>query len=479
MNNTFLKKTSLIKTALIKTSIFGALVFSAQLAFAVPAGSVTFKSGDATITHADNTVVPAEKSASLNEGDTIETKNGRVQLAFINGGKVSLQPNTIYKINKFTFSGKEDGTEYNFTELVKGGLRTISGLIGHKNRSHYQVKTVVATIGIRGTEYTAFFDSTLTMTTNHGSVDVCSLTGGCLIALTGQTIMVAPNKAPAYSDKQASISAAKPVPTVNKVVFTKGEQADVAEIIAVATNVTGTGTGSDTIVSLATMPVGVVDNNGVYKGTTTFSSNDLISYVDNSGTPIILTGRIEEVNSDTFVKWGRASGGTYNGQPMLMTNWITGIATPSAAISALNGAGIIGTYAVTSSTAPYIVSGGVVTTGLTNSVTGGLILDFSRYKFSYTLNIPIAGNNISIAGLNVPITAVSAKFSDNNAIITGAAVCGCPITGSGILFNNASVEGSLFGPNAERAGLQYGVQVSGSGLPGGGGNLFGGVVLNK
>ena len=164
MNNTFLKKTSLIKTALIKASIFGALVFSAQLAFAVPAGSVTFKSGDATITHADNTVVPAEKSASLNEGDTIETKNGRVQLAFINGGKVSLQPNTIYKINKFTFSGKEDGTEYNFTELVKGGLRTISGLIGHKNRSHYQVKTVVATIGIRGTEYTAFFDSTLTMT---------------------------------------------------------------------------------------------------------------------------------------------------------------------------------------------------------------------------------------------------------------------------------------------------------------------------
>lgn len=125
--------------------------------------------------------------------------------------------------------------------------------------------------------------------------------------------------------------------------FAKSEQADVAEIIAVATNVTGTGTGSDTIVSLATMPVGVVDNNGVYKGTTTFSSNDLVSYVDNSGTPIILTGRIEEVNSDTFVKWARASGGTYNGQPMLMTNWITGIATLSAALSALNGAGIIGT----------------------------------------------------------------------------------------------------------------------------------------
>ncbi len=100
-------------------------------------------------------------------------------------------------------------------------------------------------------------------------------------------------------------------------------------------------------------------------------------------------------------------------------------------------------------------------------------------KLSYNLDIPIASNIISITGSNVSLAAGSTKFSDNNAIISGTGVCVCPITSSGILFNNASVEGSLFGPNAERVGLQYGVQVTGAGLPSGSGILFGGVVGTK
>ena len=96
------------------------------------AGTVTFVTGDVNIVHADKTTAPATKNAALNAGDAIETKNGRLQLSLIDGGKVSLQPNTIYKINKYAFSGKEDGSEFAFTELIKGGLRTVSGLIGHK-----------------------------------------------------------------------------------------------------------------------------------------------------------------------------------------------------------------------------------------------------------------------------------------------------------------------------------------------------------
>ena len=458
------------KSLMLKCTSFVLLLVLSQVALAKSVGTVTFSAGDVTISHADKTVTKAEKNAELNAGDVIETKEGRVQLSMIDGGKISLQPNTIYKINQFEFTGKDDGSEYNFTELVKGGLRTISGLIGHKNRDHYQLKTAVATIGIRGTEFTVNFnDNNLLMTTNHGSVDVCNL-GGCLNAITGQSIQVTGiGGAPKPSNKAAKAAAA-PLPA-GKAVFAAGEQANTAALT----------TGNDTIVSLATMPIGVLDQNGVYKGTTTFTGNDLISFADNSGTPNIVTGTIEESNADTFVKWGRASGGTYDGQAMLMTSWVTGIATPSAAISALNGASIIGAYTITKSTAPYLVStggnggnGGNVTTGLTDSVTGGLILNFSTYKLAYNLSIPIAGNTITINGSNVLLDASSAKLSDNTATITGAG-----ITGSGILFNNASVEGSLFGSNAERVGLQYGVQVTGGGLPNRGGNLYGSVVGTK
>ncbi len=217
------------KPFMLKGTFFIAMLLLSQLAMAKAVGTVTFSAGDVTIIHADKTVTNATKNAELNVGDAIETKEGRVQLSMIDGGKISLQPNTIYKINQFEFAGKEDGSEFNFTELVKGGLRTVSGLIGHKNRDHYQLKTAVATIGIRGTEFTVNFnDNILLMTTNHGSVDVCNL-GGCLNAITGQSIEVAGiGGAPKPSNKAAKAAAAPPAS--NKAVFAAGESIDVVAL---------------------------------------------------------------------------------------------------------------------------------------------------------------------------------------------------------------------------------------------------------
>ena len=116
----------------LKASVLIACFIISPLALAKSVGTVTFKTGNPTITHLDNTVIPAEKNTALNAGDSIDTGDGRLQLALIDGGKVSLQPYSVYKINKYEFSGKEDGSEFAFTELIKGGLRTVSGLIGHK-----------------------------------------------------------------------------------------------------------------------------------------------------------------------------------------------------------------------------------------------------------------------------------------------------------------------------------------------------------
>ena len=469
-------KNLLLKSLFTFFIVFTVGLVVTQVAYAQSAGTVTFVTGDVNIIRADKTVLPAAKNAALNAGDAVETKNGRLQLSLIDGGKVSLQPNTIYKINKYEFSGKEDGSEYAFTELVKGGLRTISGLVGHKNRDRYQLKTAVATIGIRGTEFTVNFnDNQLLMTTNHGSVDVCNA-GGCLNALTGQSIAVAGlGAAPKPSSKAAKAAAAPPASS--KAVFAAGDQINFTQQAPAAVAPAPVG-GSDTILSLATMPVNVSDNNGIYTGTTTFSGSSLTSYVDNSGTPNIVTGTILEANSDAFLKWGSASGGTYNGQSMLMTNWVVGVATPSATISSLNSAGSIGTYSVTGSTAPYIASSlGNITRGITNSVTGSMLLNFATYKLSYGLVVPISGNLISIAGNNVSLSAANGRFSDNNAVIANVYSTGPTITGLGILANNTYVEAALFGPNAERAGLQYGVNISGSGVNNG--NLYGAVILTK
>lgn len=55
-----------------------------------------------------------------------------------------------------TASSESEGeTSRAFFRLVKGGFRSVSGLIGKVNQDDYRVSTPVATIGIRGTRYGA------------------------------------------------------------------------------------------------------------------------------------------------------------------------------------------------------------------------------------------------------------------------------------------------------------------------------------
>lgn len=86
-------------------------------------------------------------------GDTITTMNGFAEIHFEDGGLVTLDANSVFKINEYNWKGVEDNTERGFFELLKGGLRAISGAIGNLNKSHYRVVTPVATIGLRGTHY--------------------------------------------------------------------------------------------------------------------------------------------------------------------------------------------------------------------------------------------------------------------------------------------------------------------------------------
>ena len=78
-----------------------------------------------------------------------------MQVRFADGGFMALQPNTKFAIENYAFNGQEDGSERAIFKLFRGGVRAISGMIGHVNEDNYQVSTPFATIGIRGTAYEA------------------------------------------------------------------------------------------------------------------------------------------------------------------------------------------------------------------------------------------------------------------------------------------------------------------------------------
>jgi len=87
-------------------------------------------------------------------GDTIKVgKNAFVQIRFTDGGIVSLRPDSELKVSEYHHQEQPTENGNLVFELLKGGLRTISGSIGKKNNRNYQLKTPVATIGIRGTHH--------------------------------------------------------------------------------------------------------------------------------------------------------------------------------------------------------------------------------------------------------------------------------------------------------------------------------------
>jgi hypothetical protein len=95
-----------------------------------------------------------ERRSPIYEGDTVSVgENGFLQMRFIDSTLIALQPKSEFAVEEYVYHGKEDGSGKVVFNLLKGGLRTISGTIGKKDPENYQMKTEVATIGIRGTHY--------------------------------------------------------------------------------------------------------------------------------------------------------------------------------------------------------------------------------------------------------------------------------------------------------------------------------------
>ncbi len=123
-------------------------------AWAAVAGRFQFVSGDVRIVSADGRERQAIKGGEVNEKESILSgKTGSAQLRMVDDGIVAVRPETALRIDEYKFADKEDGTERGFFSLLKGGFRSITGLIGRGNKDNYGIRTPSATIGIRGTDH--------------------------------------------------------------------------------------------------------------------------------------------------------------------------------------------------------------------------------------------------------------------------------------------------------------------------------------
>jgi hypothetical protein len=138
----------------LTTIVFALAAMSAGLAVAQEvAGRVLVVAGDMTILRGSERIA-ARIGTEVRAGDTLQVgAQSNAQVLLSDQSIFSLRPETTMKLAEYAFQNKTPDTQRAFFELVKGGMRTLSGIIGKARPENYGVTTKTSTIGIRGTHY--------------------------------------------------------------------------------------------------------------------------------------------------------------------------------------------------------------------------------------------------------------------------------------------------------------------------------------
>lgn len=102
-----------------------------------------------------------QKSSVIYLHDELYTDgNTQAEIVFTDNTLMTFRPNTKFSIDQYSFNPKpkvKHGSVGKYImSLIEGGFRTITGVIAKSNPPDYQVKTPVATIGVRGTDYAVY-----------------------------------------------------------------------------------------------------------------------------------------------------------------------------------------------------------------------------------------------------------------------------------------------------------------------------------
>src|SRR5687768_9080260 len=149
MDILFRRYAILIIAALLAAASGGAWAQAPQAA-----GRFVSVTGEVEVVGRDGARRNAERGGDIREGDTIVTgASALAQARMSDGGLISVRADSEFKLEQFGYKGRDDRNASFVVSILKGGFRTITGLIAQVNRSGYRISTPSATIGVRGTHF--------------------------------------------------------------------------------------------------------------------------------------------------------------------------------------------------------------------------------------------------------------------------------------------------------------------------------------
>lgn len=148
-----------------------------------PIGTVTAIEGNVTALKETSERV-LEEGSKIFVLDTIITKEeSRAQILFTDGAILNLIPATEFRVNTYKYK-KILQKDQSQSQLLKGGLRLLSGAIAQKNPNEYEIQTPTATIGLRGTIINAvLYEDRLFVGVDQGRAIVTNSAGSVIIGV--------------------------------------------------------------------------------------------------------------------------------------------------------------------------------------------------------------------------------------------------------------------------------------------------------
>jgi len=197
-----------------------------------PAGRVVWVQGSFMAVKPNHQERTLSRASILYVTDTLVTgTNSQAQIVFTDNTLMTFRPETKFYIADYQYHPTSQGSVGKYVmRLIEGGFRTITGLIAKRNPSDYQVNTPVATIGVRGTDYTVYLNKSNQLYVGYysGTPCVTSVGGGlCLGSKTpyamvpkAQAIPVPLAQPPEVFKEKLQITPARiapsPTPTTNR-----------------------------------------------------------------------------------------------------------------------------------------------------------------------------------------------------------------------------------------------------------------------
>jgi hypothetical protein len=434
-------------------------------ALAAGVARVDFATGNVSAVAPNGQSRQLRRGSEIDVGETVSTQQGRAQLRFADGAYMSLQPQTEFKVEEFKYSGKADASDNVVMNLLKGGMRTITGLIGRSNRNNYRLKTEVATIGIRGTEYTVKYTNSIEVFVADGAVSVDNQSGSFTVP-AGTGVMVSnQNTPPQQTENKPVLPPESPAEQAQE-----EQQQQVADPVnpiqeaspAVPTaGLVGTFLGGRAIVH-PSVGLGSGPSNAI-----TMDASGGLSSINVSGTLLQINTAQNDgvVNTDGVIAWGRWVGGaalvgasSYDLSSTGPLHWVVGTAAPNQPTSGT------GTYTMLGATTPSF-NGAITSASLVSST---LQVNFGTSSGSFHGQWILNGTTIgtSTSGILFSLSGATLSASPGSLVPSG------PFTGS----SSVSIAGFLAGDGASRAGMAYHIQTSN---PSPAGNVFGAVAYTK